>query len=310
MGVKTNTELVAFVKQCLGRPYWMGTFGNICTAQLLKYNKERLPQYYTANDFESQFGQRACDCIGLVKFALWADSPDSNPKYNVSQDYSADSMRYACKTKGAISTIPETPGVLVFAPGHVGVYIGNGHVVEARGHAYGIVETKLSERPWQWWGKCPLISYEEGAGSSGSVVAIQEKLNIAAIKKFQGWLNTYYDGRLTVDGAYGPLTQSAALRALQKSTNEIYKTNLKVDGEWGPKTAAAIVPLKSKMRGDRVCVLQGMLYCYGCSPMGFDGLFGLGTSGAVKKFQTIHKLTVDGVAGVKVFEAMFSDSVS
>lgn len=44
-------------------------------------------------------------------------------------------------------------------PGHVGVYIGNGKVVEARGHDYGVVETNLVDRGWTQWGKCPYIEY-------------------------------------------------------------------------------------------------------------------------------------------------------
>lgn len=47
----------------------------------------------------------------------------------------------------------------MFFPGHVGVYIGNGEVIEARGHAYGVVTTKLSSRGWTQWGKCPYIDY-------------------------------------------------------------------------------------------------------------------------------------------------------
>ena len=57
--------------------------------------------------------------------------------------------------------MPEIPGVLVFMPGHVGIYCGDGKVVEARGFHYGVVETKLNERPWENWGKCPWIKYPE-----------------------------------------------------------------------------------------------------------------------------------------------------
>ena len=49
--------------------------------------------------------------------------------------------------------MPDVPGVLVFMPGHVGIYIGNGKVIEARGHAYGVVETNLVGRGWKEWGK-------------------------------------------------------------------------------------------------------------------------------------------------------------
>lgn len=161
---KTNIGLIEYARTQLGRPYWMGTFGQIATYALYTYNKGRLPEHYTANDFPSQFGQRVHDCIGLVKGYLWSDGPDAPPVYCAEPcrtDHSADSMLAACKEKGPISNLPEIPGVLVFMPEHVGVYIGGGWVIEARGHAYGVVQTRLQDRPWKYWGKCPYIDYIE-----------------------------------------------------------------------------------------------------------------------------------------------------
>lgn len=57
--------------------------------------------------------------------------------------------------------MPDIPGVLVFMPGHVGVYVGNGKVIEARGHAYGVVQTDLNKRGWKEWGKLNWIEYTE-----------------------------------------------------------------------------------------------------------------------------------------------------
>ena len=58
-----------------------------------------------------------------------------------------------------MSTMPDIPGLLVFMPGHVGVYIGNGEVIEARGHAYGVVKTRLKNRNWTKWAFIEEISY-------------------------------------------------------------------------------------------------------------------------------------------------------
>lgn len=159
---KTAKGLVEYAKAQLGLPYWYGTFGNTADEHLYKYKKKQYPQYYRSwNDFPSQYGKRVHDCVGLVKGYLWSDSAVSAPKYNVNQDVSADGMRYKCKEKGSIETMPDIPGVLVFSSGHVGVYIGGGYVIEARGHEYGVVKTKLKNRPWKWWGKCPYIDYED-----------------------------------------------------------------------------------------------------------------------------------------------------
>ena len=56
--------------------------------------------------------------------------------------------------------MPEIPGVLVFMDGHVGVYEGNGYVIECTvSCGGGVVRTALKSRSWVHWGKCPWISY-------------------------------------------------------------------------------------------------------------------------------------------------------
>lgn len=160
---KTNTGLVEYAKAQLGKPYWYGTFGQTASASLYESKNKQYPNRYSKGNyrtgFSHQYGQRVHDCVGLIKGYLWSDTPTSTPKYNSSQDVSANGMLSVCKEKGKISTIPEIPGVLVFLDGHVGVYIGGGYVIEARGHDYGVVKTKLEDRPWTNWGKCPWITY-------------------------------------------------------------------------------------------------------------------------------------------------------
>ena len=53
----------------------------------------------------------------------------------------------------------EVPGLMVHKTGHVGVYIGNGVVVEARGFASGVVTSALYETAWTHWLAVPWISY-------------------------------------------------------------------------------------------------------------------------------------------------------
>ena len=132
---KTNTGLVSYAAAQLGKPYWYGTFGQTASANLHTAKKKQYPRYYTASDFQSQYGRRVHDCVGLIKGYLWSDSPSSVPKYSAAQDVSADRMLKKCTESGSISTLPELPGVLVFMSGHVGVYIGGGYVIEAGGRA-------------------------------------------------------------------------------------------------------------------------------------------------------------------------------
>lgn len=160
MSIKTATGLVEYAKAQLGKPYWYGTYGNTATKALHDYKKKQYPKYYTAKDYPLQYGERVHDCVGLIKGYLWSDTPTSKPKYNSAQDKSANGMYNACKEKGSIATIPEIKGLLVWRSGHIGVYIGGGYVIEARGHAYGVVKTALKSRNWTNWGKCPYIEYE------------------------------------------------------------------------------------------------------------------------------------------------------
>lgn len=112
--------------------------------------------------YRAEFGERVHDCVGLIKGYLWSENAETAPKYNSAQDVSANGMLNKCKERGNISSMPEIPGILVFMTGHVGVYIGDGKVIEARGFNYGVVETELKDRGWTSWGKCPWIDYPKG----------------------------------------------------------------------------------------------------------------------------------------------------
>lgn len=163
--MKTSEGLVNYAKYQLGKPYWYGTFGNRATSGLLADKKEQYPEHYQYQRMEkyrSQIGQRVHDCVGLIKGYLWSESPVSTPAYKASQDVSANTMLKKCRERGGIGTMPEIPGLLVFKTGHVGIYIGEGRVIEARGFNYGVVETELRERGWTYWGKCPWIEYPDG----------------------------------------------------------------------------------------------------------------------------------------------------
>ncbi len=158
---KNNIGLVEYCKAQLGRPYWYGTFGQLATAKLYENRRKAYPRYYRAKNFPQQYGQKVHDCIGLVKGYFWTDDADSThyTYKKIFPDVSADMQYNRSKRKGNMDTLPEVPGVLVFMPGHVGVYIGDGWVIEARGHDYGVVMTRLSERNWCHWAFIDELQY-------------------------------------------------------------------------------------------------------------------------------------------------------
>ena len=163
--MKTASGLVEYSIAQLGNPYWYGTFGQTASAALLTQKRAQYPAYYTAADFSNQYGQKVHDCVGLIKGYLWCDTPDSEPIYKAAQDVAVSGLYMVCPENGSIDTMPDTPGVCVFMRdmSHVGVYVGGGYVVEATGHARGVVKTKLAGRGWALWGKPRWISYEAAA---------------------------------------------------------------------------------------------------------------------------------------------------
>lgn len=200
---KTSAGLVEYARAQLGRPYWYGTFGNTATNSLLQMKKEQYPAHYQQarmEKYKAQLGERVHDCVGIIKGYLWSDHPDSKPVYNSAQDVSANGMLLKCKERGRIYTLPEIPGILVFMPGHVGVYIGGGKVIEARGFNYGVVETDVRERPWESWGKCPWIKYP--AASRYFAKCSEKETSIVDALKSIGE-NSSYSARKTIASANG-----------------------------------------------------------------------------------------------------------
>jgi Putative peptidoglycan binding domain len=64
--------------------------------------------------------------------------------------------------------------------------------------------------------------------------------------------------------------------------------------------------IKKGSRGEAVKLLQRMLKSYGLAfdPGSVDGDFGPITETAVKMFQSVHSLTVDGIVGPKTWSAL------
>ena len=237
---KTARGLVEYAIAQLGRPYWYGTFGQRASKPLYDQKKNQYPNYYKW----SYAGETAKvhDCVGLVKGYLWCDSPDdTTPAYNVAQDKSANQMRDMCTSGGNISTLPDEPGVLVFYNNHMGVYIGNGEVIEARGHAYGVVKTKLANRPWKTWGYCSYITYEVPVQKTVSIdlPVLKKGAKCEAVRTMQ-WLlirNGYDMDGYGADASFGGATE----RALKKFQVE---NGLESDGSCGRKTWTKLLGLE------------------------------------------------------------------
>lgn len=163
---KNNTDLVTWVIQASnsGWGYVYGTYGTVLTDSILEQKKQQFPDninpYY---DFiqENWMGRRTADCVGLIKGYAWYNPATSSFTIgaNGMPDVSADGMYSAAAVKGTMDTMPDVPGIAVWQKGHIGVYIGNGKVVEAKGTMYGVVTSELSKGTWQGWCYLPAIQY-------------------------------------------------------------------------------------------------------------------------------------------------------
>lgn len=108
-------------------------------------------------------GKRTADCSGLIRGYWWLDPETQEIKYgsNGIPAMGADAMYQAASEKGSMSTMPEIPGLGVWHKGHIGIYIGNGEVVEAMSTRKGVVRTQLVNGHWTAWLKIPYINYIE-----------------------------------------------------------------------------------------------------------------------------------------------------
>ena len=147
------------------------------------------------------------------------------------------------------------------------------------------------------------------SGSMGKNVTVLQE----ALKELE-----FYSG--TVNGSYGTATV-AAVKAFQK------KNSIKQDGiatpevqklifegrpynARGKKTTVntlpnhAVAELTSGKKGDQVTELQNNLKLLGFYTVTPTGVYDNATVSAVKKFQTAHSLTVDGIAGKKTLQLL------
>jgi hypothetical protein len=163
---KNNLDLVAYSVSAWenGWGYVWGTCGWVLTDALFQSKLAQYPEGVgNYEDFirENWLGGRTTDCVGLIKGYGWLDIESMSVGYGINgmPDIGADSMYYNATVKGDMSSMPDTPGLAVWHEGHIGVYIGNGEVIEAMGTKYGVVKTQLSERSWTAWLEVPYITY-------------------------------------------------------------------------------------------------------------------------------------------------------
>ena len=155
-----------FCSIAMAADYVWGTYGNVLTQSLFDYKLQQYPDgvgKYADFIRNNWLNHRTADCVGLIKGYGWLDANSLEIKYgtNGMPDYGANQMYQSATESGTMDTMPDIVGLAVWKQGHIGVYIGNGYVIEAMGTKYGVVKTELTKRSWSGWCKIPYIDYLE-----------------------------------------------------------------------------------------------------------------------------------------------------
>lgn len=146
--MKNNIQLVNFVKTKIGTNYVYGMKGKVMTAFDFKLLRVTYPNIIPESD-KLKINTICVDCSGLIS---WYTG-------NV---ISSSQFKNQAKKVNDISTINKAPiGVAVWRQGHIGVYIGNNEIIEARGHKYGVVKTNIKNRNFTHWFEIKDIVYEQ-----------------------------------------------------------------------------------------------------------------------------------------------------
>lgn len=250
MTAKDASPLIAgYALEQVGGPYIYGATAKVCTPA---YRRARIKQY---PDYEDKIvrncpvlagHQKTCDgckhngrlshdCAQLTRYAAKAAGL-ALPSGATSQWNKADWV-----SQGEIDTLPADKVAFVYRKSgdkmqHTGVYLGDGTVVDARGHDSGVVHGALRSYGWTHWGilkgmdsiievdDAPIITTTRPtlrSGARGEDVKVLQRL-----LRENGYL-------LDIDGKFGPQTRGAV---------ESYqgKMGLQRDGIVGPMTWAAL----------------------------------------------------------------------
>ena len=190
--------------------YMLGTFGQPVTTSLILSKAKQLPAWYTKakqNKLIGHVGNYAFDCIGLIKAVFWGWSANksdthggakyqSNGLADVNETGFLNQYCYDVSTKFAAIE----RGEVVWMSGHIGVYIGDGKVIECSPKWQNNVQvtylanigyTTGHSRTWTKHAKIKLLS------GYSSAIKPDNSFNRDTIIRLQKLFGTTQDGYLS-----------------------------------------------------------------------------------------------------------------
>lgn len=259
--VVTGKQIAAKVLEaykCKGGYIW-GQMGATWTAAKQaalekRYNAdpETMASYKGSATYGSRWiGHRVWDCAGLPRWAA---------RELGLAIHSGSNLIWDCDLakKGKLTAGMDLPvGALVFTgtdakKPHVGVYTGNGIVTEATGAKGGVIESKLTDSKWKYWGLIKGVLYdfipgtsadaEKPADTAKTLPTIRKGNRNIYVKQLQTDLDKlgYSLGICGIDSDFGTATEKA-LKEFQRDHG------LTQDGVAGPATWAALLAAVDKI---------------------------------------------------------------
>lgn len=153
---KTAAGLIEHCKGKLGTPYVYGAKGEILTQAILDRLARENPGTYTSAykaKAAKYIGRRCTDCSGLIS---WYTG-----RIRGSYNYHDTAVE-----RVGIDHLDESmAGWALWKPGHIGVYIGGGYCIEAKGINYGTIKSRVTATPWQKVLKLCDIDYTPAAAT-------------------------------------------------------------------------------------------------------------------------------------------------
>ena len=132
----TNNQFIDKAKEIynLNTAYASGTFGQKYTEAFIKQKKAQYPKWYTDKrvaDLKARAAKALYlfDCVGLIKGIIWG-FPKMTYESNGLKDVSDQGLwdKYCINKSKDFNMIKS--GAIVHIKGHVGIYIGDGKVIE------------------------------------------------------------------------------------------------------------------------------------------------------------------------------------
>lgn len=184
---KTRNGLIEHCNSKIGTPYVFGAKGESMTqARIDQLARENPGTYTSAYKYKAAkyIGQHCTDCSGLISWYTGRIRGSYNyydtAVERVNIDHLDESMT----------------GWALWKPGHIGVFIGNGWCIEAKGINYGTIKTKVSATAWQKVLKLCDIDY------SSDQVPVTYHEGFQPTADGQRWWYQYSDGSYACNGWY------------------------------------------------------------------------------------------------------------